>query len=213
MERGEILSLAAFAKTIKNPVNRVVAADATGTQRYFRTGDQANVVGVELEARKNLLLDSDDFPILSFGLNASYAYTEQDLKDVPAGDQNTFGTSFDRDSDQLEGASPFIINTDLNYSPNFGEWQPKATLAFSYFSDRIFSLGAGSLGNIVERAVPTLNFILRNEIGENFEVNFSAKNLLNPDVSMVRENTGIGDVIIRQYNLGVTFGLTFAYKF
>jgi outer membrane receptor protein involved in Fe transport len=65
----------------------------------------------------------------------------------------------------------------------------------------------------VERAVPSLNFILRNEIGENFEVNFSAKNLLNPDVSLVRENTGIGDVIIRQYNLGVTFGLTFAYKF
>ncbi len=213
MDRGEILSLAAFAKTIKNPVNRVVAADATGTQRYFRTGDQANILGVELEARKNLLLDSNDNPILSFGLNASYAYTNQDLRDVPAGDQNTFGTSFDRDSDQLEGASPFIINTDLNYSPDFENWQPKATLAFSYFSDRIFSLGAGSLGNIVEQAVPTLNFILRNEIGEHFEVNFSAKNLLNPDVSLVRENTGIGDVVIRQYNLGVNLGLTFAYKF
>jgi hypothetical protein len=44
-------------------------------------------------------------------------------------------------------------------------------------------------------------------------VNLSAQNLLNPDVSFVRENTGIGDVVIRQYNLGVNLGLNFTYKF
>ncbi|MEJ2584278.1 MAG: TonB-dependent receptor [Robiginitalea sp.] len=213
MERGELISLSAFAKTIKNPVNRVVAADATGTQRYFRTGDQADIFGVELEVRKNLLYDTNDNAVLSVGLNAAYTHTEQDLKDIPAGEDNTFGTTFDRDSDELEGASPFIINTDLNYSPIIGDYRPKATLVFSYFSDRIFSLGAGSLGNIVERSVPTLDFVLRNEIGEHFEVNLSAKNLLNPDVSFVRENTGIGDVTIREYNLGVNLGLTLAYKF
>ncbi|WP_297707497.1 TonB-dependent receptor, partial [uncultured Eudoraea sp.] len=213
LEQGEIISLAAFSKTIKNPVNRVVAADATGTQRYFRTGDQADIYGVELEVRKNLLYNSDDTPVLSVGLNAAYTNTMQDLKDIPAGDENTFGTSFDRDSDELEGASPFIINTDLNYSPEFGNYRPKATMAFSYFSDRIFSLGAGSLGNIVEKAVPTLNFIWRNEIGEHFEANASVMNILNPDISFVRENTGVGDIIIREYNLGVNFGLTLKYKF
>ena len=213
MERGEILSLSLFAKTIKDPVNRVVAADATGTQRYFRTGDQADVYGAELEVRKNLLYDADENAILSLGLNAAYTNTKQDLKDIPAGSQNTFGTAFDRDSDELEGASPFIINTDLNFSPVLGNYKPKATVVFSYFSDRIFSLGAGSLGNIVERAVPTLDFVWQNEIGEHLEVNLSAKNLLNPDISLVRENTGIGDVTIRQYNLGVNLGLTLAYKF
>ena len=213
MDRGEILSLAAFAKTIKNPVNRVVAADATGTQRYFRTGDQADVYGLELELRKDLMRDAEDNALLSFGLNAAYTHTNQDLKDIPAGSRNTFGTSFDRDSDELEGASPFIINTDLNFSPVFGNYKPKATVVFSYFSDRIFSLGAGSLGNIVERAVPTLNFVWQNQIGEHLEVNLSAKNLLNPTISQVRENTGIGDVTIREYNLGVNLGLTLAYKF
>ncbi len=213
MERGEILSLSLFAKSIKDPVNRVVAADATGTQRYFRTGDQADVYGAELEVRKNLLYDADENAIVSLGLNAAYTHTNQDLKDIPAGSQNTFGTAFDRDSDELEGASPFIINADLNFSPVIGDYKPKATVVFSYFSDRIFSLGAGSLGNIVERAVPTLDFVWQNEIGEHLEVNLSAKNLLNPDISLVRENTGIGDVTIRQYNLGVNLGLTLAYKF
>lgn len=213
LERGEIISLAAFAKTIKNPVNRVVAADATGTQRYFRTGDQADIYGVELEARKNLLMDADDNAIVSVGLNAAYTYTEQDLKDIPAGTENTFGTAFDRDTDELEGASPFIINADVNYSPTFGNYKPKATVAFSYFSDRIFSLGAGSLGNIVEKAVPTLNFVWQNSFGEHFEANLSAKNILNPDVTLVREGTDLGDITIREYNLGVNVGLTLKYKF
>ncbi len=212
-EQGEIISIAAFAKTIKDPVNRVVAADATGTQRYFRTGEQADIYGVELEFRKNLLSNTDGIGVLSLGLNAAYTYTDQDLKDIPAGTSNTFGTSFDRDSDELEGASPFIINTDLNYSPEFENYKPKATVVFSYFSDRIFSLGAGSLGNIVERSVPTLDFIWKNEIGEHFEANLSAKNLLDPSISLVREDTGIGDITIREYKFGVNFGLTLKYKF
>ncbi|NND14866.1 MAG: TonB-dependent receptor, partial [Eudoraea sp.] len=212
-DAGEIISLAAFAKTIKDPVNRVVAADATGTQRYFRTGDQADIYGLELEIRKNILTDSEANPTLSVGLNAAYTHTEQDLKDIPAGQLNTFGTSFDRESDELEGASPFIINADINFSPILGSYRPKATLAFSYFSDRIFSLGAGTLGNIVEKGVPSLNFIWKNQIGENWEANISAKNLLNPDVSLIREGTGIGDITIREYQLGANIGLSLAYTF
>ncbi len=214
LERGEIISLAAFAKTIKDPVNRVVAADATGTQRYFRTGDQADIFGVELEVRKNLYTDADDNAVVSVGVNAAYTHTEQDLRDIPAGEENTFGTAFDRDSDELEGASPFIINADLNYSPtNLGSYKPKATVAFSYFSDRIFSLGAGSLGNIVEKAVPTLNFVWQNSFGEHFEANLTARNILDPDISFIREGTDLGDIIIREYNLGVNVGLTLKYKF
>ncbi len=212
-DQGEILSVAAFAKTIKDPVNRVVAADATGTQRYFRTGDQADIFGAEMEFRKNLVSNVDGIGVLSMGVNAAYTYTKQDLKDIPAGDRFTFGTSFDRDSDQLEGASPFIINTDINYSPEFKNYRPKVTLVFSYFADRIYSLGAGSLGNIVEKAVPTLNFVWKNEIGEHFEANLNARNLLDPKVSLIRENTGIGDIVIREYTLGVNVGLTLKYKF
>ncbi len=213
-DRGEILSVAAFAKQINDPVNRVVAADATGTQRFFRTGEQADIWGIELELRKNLMTDEDDNALLSFGLNAAYTDTQQDLREVSTADgQNTFGTSFGRTSDRLEGASPFIINTDINYSPVFENYKPKASLVFSYFSDRIFALGAGDLGNIVEKAVPTLDFVWKNAFGEHFEANVSVKNILDPDISYIRENTGIGDVVIREFNRGLNAGLTLKYKF
>ncbi|MBC8755517.1 TonB-dependent receptor [Kordia sp. YSTF-M3] len=194
--KGEIFSVSAFAKQIKDPINRVVAFDATGTQRYFRTGEQANVYGVEIEIRKNLLQDENEDTLLSVGLNTTIMHTEQDLYDAVEG---TYSVSFRNDKEQLQGASPFIMNADISYSPTFGSYKPTGNLVFSYFSDRIDALGSGQLGNIVEKAVPTLDFILKNKITDDFEINFSVRNLLNPKIKYVRETSG-GDVLVTSTN-------------
>ncbi|WP_435412903.1 TonB-dependent receptor domain-containing protein [Psychroserpens mesophilus] len=209
MSSGEIVSLGAFAKQINDPVNRVVAADATGTQRYFRTGESADVFGLELELRKNLTINENEDPVLAFGFNGSYTFTEQDLKDI----SGTFGTAFNRSTEELEGASKWVFNTDLSYSPTIKNFKPTATLVASYFSDRIYSLGSGSLGNIVEKSVPTLDFVFKSPITENLDLSISARNLLDPDVSLVREGTGSGDITISEYNMGVNLGMSLKYKF
>ena len=174
--KSEIFSVGVFGKEINDPVNLVVVGDATGTQRYVRTGDKATVYGVELEVRKDLIKDENDDTKLSLGLNATYMKTNQDLYEEIDG---TFDLSFDRDEDELQGASPFLINADISYSPTFNNYKPVANLVFSYFSDRIDALGSGQLGNIVEKSVPTLDFIWKNTFKENFEINLSVKNLLN----------------------------------
>jgi len=210
LSRGELVSIGVFGKQIKDPINLVLAADATGTQRYFRTGEKAEIIGVELEARKNLVTIEDE-TILTGGFNFTYMHTEQDLYSSVEG---SYGTSFNRDSDELEGASPIIVNADLSYKPNFGEnYKPVANLIFNYSSDKIFSLGSGDVGNIVEKAVPTLDFILKNNIGKNTEVNFSARNILDPSIETVRENTGDGNVLLASYKRGITVGLQLKYKF
>lgn len=207
--RGEIVTAAAFAKQINNPINKVIANDATGTQRYFRTGDKAQIYGAEIEIRKNLLKTEDEKPLLSFGFNATYMFTKQDLKNS----NGLFSTTFDRDKEELQGASPFILNTDISYSPNFGNYQPIGNLVFSYFSDRIDAIGSGQLGNIIEKSIPTLDFIWRNNIGDHLEINASFKNLLNPNITRLRENTSQGDVILSQYKRGTSLALQVKYKF
>lgn len=215
---SEIFSIGAFAKQINNPVNLVVAFDATGTQRYFRTGDKANIYGAELELKKNFLLDEDDQPKLSAGLNVTYMYTNQDLFENIDG--SIFDTSFNRKEDQLQGASPLIINADVNYSPTFNNYKPTASLVFSYFSDRIDALGSGQLGNVIEKAVPTLDFVWKNKIKEGLQFNISAKNLLDPSIKYIRETTA-GDVIVTSangkgvtnYKRGITIGASLKYNF
>ena len=210
MSRNEIISLGAFAKQIKDPVNLVVANDATGTQRFFRTGDQANVYGVELEIKKDILKTVDNSSLLSGGFNMAYMHTEQDLYSTI---QGTYSTAFNRDSDQLQGASPLLLNADLNYTPNFGEKvKPTMNLVYSYFSDRIYALGTGQLGNKFEKGFSSLDFVWKNEFGEHFELNFRAKNLLNPDVKIIREITNNQEVVLVSYKYGMNFGLQLKYK-
>lgn len=228
--RAELFSVALFAKTINNPVNRVVATDATGNQRFFRTGERAEVYGVEFEFRKNLLMKDEDNPLLTIGGNFAYTDTEQDLQSVNTSDGFTFGTSFGgRTSDNLQGASATIINADFTYSPDISEsLKPNITTTFSYFSDRIYALGSGDLGNMVERGIPTLNMIIRNNFGEHIEFGMNISNILNPNVTLVRENTGAqnspllvgtglvdanGDVTLREFKRGVNFSLSLKYKF
>jgi TonB-dependent receptor len=210
MTRGELISIAIFGKQINDPVNLVVANDATGTQRYFRTGNKAQVLGVELELKKDLIRNGDAETQLSAGFNFTYMDTEQDLKP----NNGLFSVSFDRTKDKLQGASDLLINANVNYSPTqFENYKPIASLVFSYFSDRIDALGSGQLGNIVEKSVSTLDFIWKNKIGEKWELNLSAKNLLDPSIRRVREGTSFGDITLSEYKRGITAGLGVKYKF
>ena len=227
--RSELISVAAFAKTINDPVNRVVATDATGNQRYFRTGDRAEVLGLEVEFRKNLLMRDEDTPLLTMGGNIAVTETTQDLKPVLTSEGFTFGTSFgSRTSDNLQGASPVIVNADLTYSPEIGKFKPQATATFAYFSDRIFALGSGDLGNMIEKGVPSMNLVVKNEFSKHVEMGLSISNILNPNVTLIRENTGAqeseflmgtglidadGNVTLREFKRGVNFGLSLKYKF
>jgi len=212
MTRDELFSVSMFAKQINNPVNLVIANDATGTQRYFRTGDKAEVFGIELEARKNLIKNEDDDTQLSAGFNVTYMHTEQDLYSNIDG--QLFDTSFNRPTDQLQGASPFLMNANINYSPTKWEnYKPVASLVFSYFSDRIDALGSGQIGNIIEKGVPTLDFIWKNKFGENTELNLKAQNLLDPKITRVREGTPIGDVTLSEFQIGMNISLSFKYNF
>jgi hypothetical protein len=61
--------------------------------------------------------------------------------------------------------------------------------------------------------VPTLDFIWRNDIGENMELNFSAMNLLDPRIRRVRETDQFGEIDITNFRRGSTISLGFAYKF
>ncbi|PKA83160.1 TonB-dependent receptor [Ulvibacter sp. MAR_2010_11] len=207
--KGEILSLAGFAKQINDPINKVIANDATGTQRYFRTGEKAEVVGGEIELRKAILVGQDSAPELSVGFNATYMFTRQDLKDS----NGLFSTTFNKEEEELQGASPLLLNADISYRPILGTYKPMVNLVYSYFSDRIDAIGSGQLGNIIEKQVSSLDFVWKNSLSDSLEINASAKNLLDPSIERIRENTSQGDVILSQYKRGIDLAVQLKYTF
>jgi hypothetical protein len=70
------------------------------------------------------------------------------------------------------------------------------------------------------RRTSSLDFVWKNSFKDKFEVNFSAKNLLNPTIKYIRETT-LGDVVVNSangkglsnYKRGMDLSLQFKYKF
>ena len=234
---SEILSLAAFGKLIQNPINTIVINSASNDISWANTGDTATAFGAEVEFRKSLFeteRTQASGTVLknstTAGINAAYMITNQDLSEEKIGEETTaagFPLSFTPTYTEtgISGASDLVANADITYYQDFSENKNiQLTLAANYFSDRIFALGNFGKGNIIEKGVPTLDFIVKTQITENIFLGLSAKNLLNPSIERVQEAVdgkinpdaqGVQeiDVTVLSYKKGYDLKLAFTYKF
>jgi len=131
---------------------------------------------------------------LTAGLNLAYMDTNQDLNGAKVFQEA--GLSFDPtySSTGITGASDLVANADISFYKDFKEHKNVLiTLAANYFSDRIFALGNFGKGNIVEKGVPTLDFVAKSQITKQLSIGLSAKNLLNPSIERFQEAVD-GDV-------------------
>lgn len=211
----ELISVAAFGKYILNPINEVIIASPTNDISYINTGDMGYVVGIELEYRKLIFATKEaNANKLSAGLNASYMYTEQELDSEKVKAENDYSAEFTHKKGQFTGASPLLLNADLTFVK---EWNDKnssvsTTLAYSYFSDRVYSIGTAQRGNLVDKGAGTLDFIVKSKLNKELGLDFGIKNILNPTINRVQENRG-GDVSVLSYTKGINFGLGVNYQF
>ena len=211
----ELLSVTAFGKYITDPINETTIASSTNDISYTNTGDYGYVYGVEVEVRKNIFsLDEEKDNKLSAGLNVAYmkTYQELDAEKVREETNGLININLTNKESAFAGASDLLLNADLSYTRNWkNDSGIMATVAYSYFSDRIYSLGSEGRGNLVDKAVGTLDFVVKAKIDKNFGINFSAKNLLNPKIERVQENAS-GDILAVSYKKGLYFSLGISYQ-
>tara|TARA_R110000868_G_scaffold1877_5_gene14895 strand:- start:2733 stop:5504 length:2772 start_codon:yes stop_codon:yes gene_type:complete len=206
LSKNEIISLGGFYKKIKDPINRINVASASNELSYVNLGD-AYATGFELEVRKTIFGFDDDNTSnksnLTGGLNLSYLITNQKIIDNPNDRLTILPT---HKSDKLEGASPLLINSDLSYNFNNEKHSLTSTIVMNYFHDKIYSIGTSTNENIVEKGVPTLDFVNKFEFIKNkLGVNFSLKNILNPNFKLTKDyvnNGTAGQAIVGQYKKG-----------
>ncbi|WP_348797482.1 TonB-dependent receptor [Flavobacterium adhaerens] len=216
-ENDELISVTAFGKYILNPINEITVNSSTNDISWANTGDTGYVVGAEVEYRKTLwTLDTENSKKLTGGLNASYLYSDQELDDakVLKETKGSIPTNFTNTNGKFTGASDLLLNADISF---FNEWNNKesnltSTIAYNYFSDRVNAIGTQGKGDLVDKAVGTLDFIAKSKLNKNFGLSLVAKNLLNPTIKTVQENNS-GDVTIRSYKKGLNINLGFSYEF
>lgn len=209
ISQSELLSVTGFFKYIKDPIARIEANNAGGYLTYRNISKYAVEGGAELEVRKNIfeVKGSDDIleNRLSVGVNASYIYSDVALKGI----ENTP----DKNS-QLEGASPFIGNLDLSYHYATQKNRFTQSITFGYFSDRVYTIGTTGFHNVIEKGLPTLNFVSSAKFGKHASLSLKVSNITNSTSRLVQQAADSDKIVVlNEYKKGLRMSLGFTYDF
>ncbi|EDO25950.1 predicted protein, partial [Nematostella vectensis] len=216
-KNGEVISVTGFGKYILNPINEATVASATNDISWVNSGEKAIGIGAEFELRKNIInienSTNEQKTNLSGGLNISYLHTNQDLdtEKVLKETERAITVAFTNTESRLTGASDLLINADLSFNKDFSEEKSlTATLAGTYFSDRIYALGVTGKGDLVDSDVIALDFVLKYKFNKNLGIGFSAKNITDPTIERKQD---IQNVIVDSYKKGRNFSISLKYTF
>jgi len=217
-KKSELISATTFYKQIKNPINLALTRGSAGIFQYANTGEKANVFGVELETRLNLIENEDKESLLNFNANLTKIWFNQDLL-------SDFQYKNITESD-LQGASDFILNSSLSYNSQ-KEKEFIATLTGNYSSDKIYALGSpedntnsAELYNdeIIEKGFVSMDLVVSKKLTDKLLLKFVGRNLLNPHIDqtqLIRDiNTGVEtNKTVLSYKKGSLLSLSLKYTF
>jgi hypothetical protein len=141
-------------------------------------------------------------------------YSNQELDSEKVTRETDYNVYFTNKESKLTGASDLLLNADISF---LTEWNNKesnltSTIAYTQFSDRVYSLGTNSRGNQIDKAFGSLDFITRAKFNKNLGIGLIVKNLLDPSIDRVQENNN-GDVNVLSYKKGLTMSLGINYQF
>lgn len=215
--KGETISLAAFYKHFKNPIEWMYQVESgTDPSYYFDNALSANNYGLELDIKKNL--DFIGLRHFSFSFNGSLIKSKVDF---PA------GSKFE--NRPMQGQSPYLINTGIFYT-NEDNGLNLAVL-YNRIGKRIIGVGIndGTTPDGYVNRVPdsyemprdAIDLSASKKLGKHWELKLNVRDLLAQKVTykafqQLRYSDGHTkeeEYITRQYKPGRNFGLTATYKF
>lgn len=218
----ELFSVTAFSKIIQNPIERLFtpSAGSGGQIITYDNSKKATLYGAELEMIFQLEKISNTLKNFSLGSNVSYLDSKVEIYKTKDNKTTQETIAVDASpSRKLQGASSWIINTDLKYESEFSKnWKNTMTLVYNRYSKRIYAVGTNGLDNYYEMPFDKLDFVWGNKLGEKWDVKFSVDNILNPkykiemgDKSRIKINES--DLTVKDYKKGVGFSVNLAYTF
>lgn len=166
--RGEVLSVALFAKRFQDPIERVFRPSTTNGVVEVVGAESARSLGVEVEARKGLGFIAGALDPLTVFANATVMHSEIELGDVTGGT-----TSANR---AMVGQAPYVVNAGVTWSHPRSD--ASATLLFNTIGERIAYAGELPLPDVVEMPRNVLDLSLRLPVRDRLSLRFDAKNLL-----------------------------------
>ncbi|MFI3263923.1 MAG: TonB-dependent receptor [Rikenellaceae bacterium] len=198
-EGGNMLSVTGYYKHLEAPIERVQTISGGGELHTFYNAEAGLAAGVEVEARKTIYED------LKLSVNGSYMYTNVALSE---------DASYTNTNRELQGASPYLLNADLTYTPYLDDEGRMMSIALLYNlqGPRIHAVGTANRGDVYQMAVHSLNFNVAYSITKNIQISAQLTNLLNRDDIYKQEIAG-ENVVVESHNYGIGGDIGVSFKF
>ena len=143
---------------------------------------------------------------LKVSMNASFMYTNVKLPD---------GGAYTNSQRALQGASPYLINADVTYSPRFSDTRMlNLALLYNLQGPRIHAVGISGLGDVKQQPVHTLDFVAGYQVNERFNLKLQMKDILNRDVVFVQDVPNANTKMeVERFKRGAGFEIGASYNF
>lgn len=225
-DRGQFLTVGAFYKDLKKPVENLAVLGSDGNfQQTFYNAPKAQIYGAEVELKKYFehefgvgWLDSKRWL-----LAVNYTYSSSKLK-VGSGDTimlNTTGvrttpaaSDYLKDGERMQGQSDHIANLQFGFEDDDANSQ--ATLLVSYASKRVSARASSiDLPDLQQDPGVRLDFVYRKTfvvMDHELAASFEARNLLGTDAEEYQEAGG-KRFDTNSYALGTTVSVGLTARF
>ncbi|NAS10800.1 TonB-dependent receptor [Poritiphilus flavus] len=213
-ESAEMIAISGFFKTFQDPIELTYFESSSDNFTPRNLGD-AEVIGVELELRKNLGFLAAAFSNFSVNINTSiidskqiFSEQERNLRELGLREGETLG-----DSRELQGQSPFLINAGLSYQGEENGLQ--IGMFYNVQGKTLQVVGTGFVPDVFTMPFHNLNFNLTKAFGENDNqsISFRVSNLLKDDVESEYESFGAENRTFSKRSPGRAFSLGYSLRF
>lgn len=196
---NDMLAVTLYYKYLDDPIERIQQFAGGSLQHSFRNAEDGLAAGLELELRKSIMKD------LRFTFNGSYMYTNVKLPEDGA---------YTNSERALQGASPYLLNADLSYTPSFkNERRLFLTLVYNLQGERIQSVGVAGMGDVKQVPLHALDFIGSYQFNSRWSMKLQLKNLLNSKIEFEQELPLANKTQkVECYKEGIGVDLSFAFK-
>lgn len=195
-ESSDMAAVTGYFKWLEDPIERIQKYSGGAPEHSFQNAEDGLAAGIEVEFRKQIVRD------LNISANASYMYTNVHLPE---------GGVYTNPTRSLQGASPYMVNADITYTPAFSRDRALSlALMYNLQGPRIHAVGLSGLGDIMQMPFHSLDFNASWSFDAHFTLSLSFENMLNSASRFTQEIPQTGekaDIEGWRYGPGFNVGL------
>lgn len=195
---NNMIALTGYGKILQDPIERTQTLSGGAAVHSFQNASTGVAAGLEVELRRELTRD------IRVGVNGSFMYTNVKLPED--------GGAYTNAQRALQGASPYLVNADISYTPTIRNEKPlTATLLYNLQGPRIHAVGISGLGDEKQLPVHTLDFVASYQLNNHFSLKLEVTDLLNQNIVFKQETKNGDNLEVERFKRGTGFEIGFSY--